>query len=122
MPIFFTMSNRLDLIVPLPNIYIYLYLSQQMKLLTSKKEASIPLYLSLACDVLRGFGVFERVSQTVAIFFFLFFLFSFFNCMFYQLLRVQHGCSSTQCWGSVQALIVETREQNSWGSLLKVEN
>ena len=29
-------------------------------------------------------------------------LFSFFfNCMFYQLLRVQHSCSSTQSWGSV---------------------
>ena len=27
--------------------------------------------------------------------------FFFFNCMFYQLLRVQHSCSSTQSWGSV---------------------
>ena len=35
----------------------------------------------------------------------------FFNCMFYQLLRVQHSCSSTQSWGSVLPSIVrrETR-------------
>ena len=33
-----------------------------MKLLTSKKEAAVPLYLSLACDILRGFGVFEKVK------------------------------------------------------------
>ena len=30
-----------------------------------------------------------------------FFFFFFLNCMFYQLLRVQHSCSSTQSWGSV---------------------
>ena len=36
--------------------------------------------------------------------------FFFFNCMFYQLLRVQlHSCSSTQSWGSVLPSIVETR-------------
>ena len=39
----------------------------------------------------------------------------FFNCMFYQLLRVQHSCSSTQSWGSVLPSIVETRDQNSRG-------
>ena len=33
--------------------------------------------------------------------------------MFYQLLRVQHSCSSTQSWGSVLPSIVETRDQNS---------
>ena len=38
---------------------------------------------------------------------------SFFNCMFYQLLRVQHSCSSTHSWGSVLPSIVETRDQNS---------
>ena len=37
----------------------------------------------------------------------------FFNCMFYQLLCVQHNCSSTQSWGSVLPAIVETRDQNS---------
>ena len=37
------------------------------------------------------------------------------NCMFYQLLRVQHSCSSTQSWGSVLPSIVETRDQNSRG-------
>ena len=41
--------------------------------------------------------------------------FFFFNCMFYQLLRVQHSCSSTQSWGSVLPSIVETRDQNSRG-------
>ena len=33
--------------------------------------------------------------------------------MFYQLLRIQHSCSSTQSWGSVLPSIVETRDQNS---------
>ena len=37
----------------------------------------------------------------------------FFNCMFYQLLRVQRSCSSTQSWGSVPPSIVQTRDQNS---------
>ena len=41
----------------------------------------------------------------------------FFNCIFYQLLRVQHSCSSTKCWGSVLPSIVETRDQNSWVAL-----
>ena len=31
----------------------------------------------------------------------------FLNCMFYQLLHVQHSCSSTQSWGSVLPSIVE---------------
>ena len=39
--------------------------------------------------------------------------FFFLNCMFYQLFRVQHNCSSTQSWGSVLPSIVETRDQNS---------
>ena len=30
--------------------------------------------------------------------------------VFYQLLRVQHGCSPTQSWGSVLPSIVETRD------------
>ena len=42
--------------------------------------------------------------------------YSFFcNCMFYQLLRVQHSSSSTQSWGSVLPSIVETRDQNFRG-------
>ena len=44
----------------------------------------------------------------------LFFL-SFFKCIFYQLLCVQHSCSSTQSWGSVPQFIVEMRDQNSKG-------
>ena len=36
-------------------------------------------------------------------------------CMFYQLLRVQHSCSSTQSWGSVLPSIGETRDQNCRG-------
>ena len=46
----------------------------------------------------------------------------FFNCMFYQLLGVQHGCSSTWSWGSVQPSIVETRDQNSLGCPLLFMN
>ena len=46
----------------------------------------------------------------------------FLNCMFYQLLRVQHSCSSTQSWGSIQPSIVETRDQNSRGCPLLFSN
>ena len=59
------------------------------------------------------------VSRLLGIFYFLFF---FFNCMFYQLLRVQHSCSSTQSWGSVLPSIVETRDQNSRGCPLLFSN
>ena len=45
-----------------------------------------------------------------------------FNCMFYQLLRVQHSCSSTQSWSSVLPSIVETRDQNSRGCPLLFSN
>ena len=48
--------------------------------------------------------------------------FSFLMCMFYQLLCVQHSCSSTQSWGSVLPSIVETRNQNSWGCPLLFSN
>ena len=44
------------------------------------------------------------------------------NCMFYQLLRVQHSCSSTQSWGSVLPSIVETRDQNPRGCPLFFSN
>jgi len=33
-----------------------------MKILLSKKEAGMPMYLSLACEELRVFGVYEKVS------------------------------------------------------------
>ena len=46
----------------------------------------------------------------------------FFNCMFYQLLCVQHSCSSTQSWGSVLPSIVEMRNQNSRGCPLLFSN
>ena len=49
-------------------------------------------------------------------------IYIFFNCMFYQLLRVQHSCSSTQSWGSVLPSIVETRDQNSRGCPLLFSN
>ena len=49
-------------------------------------------------------------------------IFFFFNCMFYQLLRVQHSCYSTQSWGSVTPSIVETRDQNSQGGPLLFSN
>ena len=48
--------------------------------------------------------------------------FFFFNCMFYQVLRVQHSCSSTQSWGSVLPSIVETRDQISRGCPLLFSN
>jgi len=32
-----------------------------MKILLSKKEAGLPMFLSLACEELRVFGVFEKV-------------------------------------------------------------
>ena len=51
-----------------------------------------------------------------------FFFFFFLNCMFYQLLCVQHSCSSTQSWGSVLPSIVETRDQNSRGCPLLFSN
>ena len=44
------------------------------------------------------------------------------NCMFYQLLCVQHSCSSTQSWGSILPSIVETRDQNSRGCPLLFSN
>ena len=44
------------------------------------------------------------------------------NSMFYQLLSVQHSCSSTQSWGSVLPSIVETRDQNSRGCPLLFSN
>ncbi|XP_021378535.1 telomerase protein component 1-like [Mizuhopecten yessoensis] len=37
--------------------------NNQLKLLLSKKEASMPLFLKLACEELRVFGVFEQVSS-----------------------------------------------------------
>ena len=55
-------------------------------------------------------------AGTCGIFFF------FFNCMFYQILRVQHTCSSTQSWGSVLPSIIETRDQNSQGCPLLFSN
>ena len=55
------------------------------------------MFLDCLCHVFLGFFV------------------VFFNCIFYQLLRVQHSCSSTQSWGSVLPSIVETRDQNSRG-------
>ena len=33
-----------------------------MKLLVSKKEANVPLYLRLACEELRVYGLFSKVS------------------------------------------------------------
>ena len=47
---------------------------------------------------------------------------SFLNCMFYQLLCVQHSCSLTQSWGSILPSIVEMRDQNSRGCLLLFSN
>lgn len=37
--------------------------NNQMKLLLSKKDASSPLYLKLACEELRVFGVYEKLNE-----------------------------------------------------------
>ncbi len=37
--------------------------NNQMKVLLAKREANIPLFLSLACEELRVFGVFEKVNN-----------------------------------------------------------
>ena len=50
------------------------------------------------------------------------YFFLFINCMFYQLLRVQHSCSSTQSWGSVLTSIVKMRDQFSQGCPLLFSN
>eukprot|EP00004_Rigifila_ramosa_P000183 TRINITY_DN1020_c0_g1_i4.p1 TRINITY_DN1020_c0_g1~~TRINITY_DN1020_c0_g1_i4.p1 ORF type:complete len:1726 (-),score=374.09 TRINITY_DN1020_c0_g1_i4:2054-7231(-) len=39
--------------------------SVQMNLLLQKKQAALPLYLATACEELRVFGVFERVSEKI---------------------------------------------------------
>ena len=52
----------------------------------------------------------KRLGEFMYMYYQIFFLL---NCMFYQLLRVQHSCSFTQSWGSVLPSIVETRDQNS---------
>ncbi|KAL4232139.1 hypothetical protein ACF0H5_009714 [Mactra antiquata] len=36
--------------------------NNQMKILVSKKEANVPLYLSLACEELRVYGLFDRMT------------------------------------------------------------
>ena len=48
-------------------------------------------------------------------------IFFFFNCMFYQVLGVPHGRSSTPTWGSVLPSI-ETRDQDSRGCPLLFSN
>ena len=36
-----------------------------MKILLSKKESGMPMYLSLACEELRVFGIYEKVRFAV---------------------------------------------------------
>ena len=67
-------------------------------------------------EVVRGVPYTYSASR------YFFFFFFFFTRMFYQLLRVQHSCSSTQSWGSVLPSIVERREQNSRGCPLFFSN
>ena len=45
-----------------------------------------------------------------------------YNCISYQLLSVQHSCSSTQSWGSVLPSIVEMTDQNSRGCPILFSN
>ena len=40
----------------------------QMKILLSKKESGMPLYLTLACEELRVFGIYEKVSYETSLF------------------------------------------------------
>ncbi|XP_033107315.1 telomerase protein component 1-like [Anneissia japonica] len=37
--------------------------NNQLKILSSKREANLPLYLTLACEEIRMFGVFEELSK-----------------------------------------------------------
>jgi telomerase protein component 1 len=37
--------------------------NNQMKLLLNKRDAAVPLFLSIACEEIRVFGVFEKVSE-----------------------------------------------------------
>ena len=39
----------------------------QMKILLSKKEAGMPMYLDLACEELRVFGIYEKVRFCVTL-------------------------------------------------------
>ena len=64
-------------------------------------------------SVIRPNIPYREVSTEWEIFATIFF--SFFNCMFYQVLGVPHSSSSTPTWGSVLPSIVETRDQNSRG-------
>ena len=36
-----------------------------MKLLVSKREANLPIFLKFACEELRFFGVYEMVTKTL---------------------------------------------------------
>ena len=77
--------------------------------ITSTSEFSVA-----EVEVFRVLGKREyhiRDKAPVQTFFFFFFLFT---CMFYQLLGVQHSCSSTP--------VVETRDQNSRGCPLLFSN
>ena len=57
----------------------------------------------------------ERAATRVS-----FLSFYFYNCMFYQLLCVQHRCSSTQSLDSELPSVVEMRDQNSRGCPLSL--
>jgi len=37
--------------------------NNQMKYIISKKDSGLPLFLVLACQELRVFGIFEKISQ-----------------------------------------------------------
>jgi telomerase protein component 1 len=37
--------------------------NSQMKYIVSKRDSGIPLYLSLACQEMRLFGVFETIAE-----------------------------------------------------------
>ena len=41
-------------------------LNEQLRTLVRKRDAASPLYLLLACEELRVFGVFERLSERIA--------------------------------------------------------
>lgn len=56
------LSQALILLLILLFCFGILLLYAQLKMLVTKKEATSPFYLSLACEELRVFGVFEKVG------------------------------------------------------------
>ena len=100
-------SSKLFLAFDVPNLFgcIWKYLTR--KYFKHNQE----LLKCISANTTNTFLVNEMWYKYTTILFF-------FTCLFYQLLGVQHSCSSTQSWGSVLPSIVQTGDQHSWVALL----